>query len=98
MEEIKKVTSKFPELINQEALEKHVRQKYKEYIYLEETVDEDRQNLMKREELLKQTKKYWESLEAVCDIEYEEKPLDENKFLNQEVNLAIINPSDRRNN
>lgn len=98
MEEIKKVISKFPELINQEALEKYVRQKYKEYIYLEETVDEDRQNLMKREELLKQTKKYWESLEAVCDIEYEEEPLDENKFLNQEVNLAIINPSDRRNN
>ena len=98
MDTIEKVTPLFPELVN-DKFEEIVKKKYNRYAELQETVYIERASLRVKEEQLEEAKKEWDALANICNVEFKEEiNTDVLKGIVEEVNLAIINPSDRRNN
>lgn len=94
--EIKEVVPLFPELVNSN-FEELVREKYKNYLTLEDKVFSLRDLLRQKEEELEKAKVEWESLEVICKVKYEEEPISDETKGDSDINLLIINPSDRRN-
>lgn len=97
MDIIEKVTPLFPELVN-DKFEEIVKKKYNRYAELQETVYIERDSLRVKEEWLEEAKKEWDALANICKVEFKEEiNTDVLNGIAEEVNLAIINPSDRRN-
>ena len=94
---IKSVTPLFPELVSKD-FEKLVKHRYESLLNLEGEVHILRERLRHKEEILQNVTAAWNQLESMCKIEYEEEPVIEEIKGDKDINIAIINPSDRRNN
>lgn len=94
---IKSVTPLFPELVSKD-FEELVKYRYEGLLNLEGEVHILRERLRYKEEILQNATAAWNQLENMCKIEYEEEPVIEEVKGDKDINIAIINPSDRRNN